>query len=157
MISTELLRHYTFFGTLDDSQLKEIAAISQDERFEKGTTLFEEGQPAETLYFLVEGSISLYFIIEEKYHPRGRKEFMVGEINPGEVFAISGLIEPYVYTSTARVDRASRVVMIQAKALRRMLDDNCDIGYKVMCQIAHAAIERLNSARVLLAGCTDQG
>ena len=153
MISPELLRRYTFFGTLDDTQLKTISMISEEAIIEKNTTLFEEGQEADTLYFLIEGSVSLYYIAEEKYHPQGRKEFMIGEINPGEVFAISVLIEPYAYTSTAKVDRTSRVLKIQAPALRDLLAKDCQLGYKLMRQIARAAMERLGAARVLLAGC----
>ena len=105
---------------------------------------------------MIEGSISLYYIAEEKYHPQGHKEFLVGEINPGEIFAISVLIEPYAYTSTARVDRDSRVLKIQAAALREQLDAHHDLGYKLMRQLARAAMERLGAARVLLAGCIEK-
>jgi CRP-like cAMP-binding protein len=156
MISPELLRRYTFFGTLDDAQLKAVAMISDETIVETGKTLFEEGDAADTLYFLIEGSISLYYVAEEKYHPESRKEFLVGEINPGEVFAISVLIEPYKYTSTARVDRTSRVLKIQSAALRRLLENECDLGFKIMCEVARAAMERLSAARVILAGCNDK-
>lgn len=153
MISPELLRRYPFFGKLNDTELKSIAMITEEAELAEGITLFEEGQAATTLYFLVEGNIDLYYIAEEKYHPQVRKEFFVGEINPGEVFAISTLIEPYIYTSTAKVDKPSKVLKIQAEELRSLLTGNCTLGYKTMCQIAHAAIDRLGSARVLLAGC----
>jgi CRP-like cAMP-binding protein len=152
MISPELLRRYTFFGTLDETQLKALAMISEEETFEKGQTLFEEGHPADIVYFLLEGSVSLYFVaVDDVYHPQARKEFMVGEIDPGEAFAISGLIPPYVYTSTAVVDRPSRVMKIQAQALRALFVGNCDMGFKMMTKIASAALDRLHDARLLLA------
>jgi CRP-like cAMP-binding protein len=156
MISPELLRRYPFFGTLNDTELKEIAMITDEAEFKHGTTLFNEGQPAEMLYFLLDGSIDLFYIAEEQYHPETRKEFNVGEINPGEVFAISSVIEPYVYTSTARVDKDCRVLKIRSEALRGLLGKDCPLGYKLMRQIAHAAIQRLGAARVLLAGCNEK-
>jgi CRP/FNR family transcriptional regulator, cyclic AMP receptor protein len=153
MISPELLRRYPFFGTLNDAELKEIAMITDEGAIEQGVTLFKEGQTADTLYFLLEGSVDLYYIVEEQFHPETRKEFIIGEINPGEVFAISTLIEPYAYTSTARVDKPGRVLKIQAGKLRDLLEKDCSLGYKLMRQIAQAAINRLGTARVLLAGC----
>jgi len=152
MISPELLRRYPFFGTLSDAELKLIAMITNEAGFPQGAILFQEGQPADMLYFLVEGSVALYYIVEEPYHPDTRKEFMVGEINPGEVFAISSLIDPFLYTSTARMDKPSRVLQIHSGDLRNLLATNCTLGYKVMCQIAQAAINRLGVARILLAG-----
>lgn len=151
MISPELLRRYPFFGPLNDAELKEIAMITDEAAIEQGTLLFTEGQPATTLYFLVDGSIDLVYSVQEQYRPETRKDFLVGEINPGEVFAISTLIEPYVYTSSARADKRSRVLKIDAHTLRDLLTKDCPLGYKLMRQIAHAAIERLASARVLLA------
>jgi CRP/FNR family transcriptional regulator, cyclic AMP receptor protein len=156
MISPELLRRYPFFGTLNDAELKAIAMITEEAEFEQGITLFEEGQTADMLYFLVDGNIDLYYVVEEQFHPETRKEFIVGEINPGEVFAISTLIEPYMYTSTARVDKHSKLLKIQAEALRALLEKDCQLGYKVMRQIARAAIDRLGAARVLLAGCIEK-
>ncbi|MFZ6031461.1 MAG: Crp/Fnr family transcriptional regulator [Chloroflexota bacterium] len=151
MISPELLRRYPFFGTLNDSELKELAMITEEAAIEQETVLFTEGQVADTLYFLVEGSIDLVYSVQEQYRPETRKDFLVGEINPGEVFAISTLIEPYVYTSTARAGKRSRVLKIDAQTLRDLLAKDCTLGYKVMRQIARAAIERLASARVMLA------
>jgi len=153
MISPELLRRYPFFGTLNDSELKSIAMITEEKEFEQGTELFKEGQTADTLYFLVEGNIDLLYVVEEQFHPETRKEFVVGEINPGEVFAISTLIEPFVYTSTARADKPSRVLQIASKPMRELLDKDCLLGYKVMEQMAKSAMIRLGVARVLLAGC----
>ena len=152
MISPEFLRRYPFFGTLNDAELKAIAMITEETEVAQGLTLFSEGQTADTLYFLIDGNIDLYYVVEEQFHPETRKEFIVGEINPGEVFAISTLIEPHVYTSTAKVDKPGKVLKIQATALRELLKKDCTLGYKMMCQVAHAAIERLGAARVMLAG-----
>jgi CRP/FNR family cyclic AMP-dependent transcriptional regulator len=153
MISPELLRRYPFFGSLADNQLKAVAMIAQEDSEEEGTTLFEENQPAEALFLLLEGSVDLYYISEEEYHPKGRKEFWVGEVNPGEIYAISGLIEPYIYTATARASKPIRFVRIGAAELRALLDLDCKMGYNFMRQLAKLAIERLNVTRVQLAAC----
>lgn len=102
MISPELLRRYPFFGFLNDSQLKSIAMIAEEETHPAGADIFCAGAPASTFYLLMRGSIDLYFDVQEEFRPDKKKEYLMGEINPEEPFGISTLIEPYQYTATAR-------------------------------------------------------
>ena len=98
MISPEILRRYPFFGSLSDAQIKAMAMIAEEETISKGAVICEEGKPARAFYLLVDGGVSLYYKSDEEFNPKSRKDFLVGEINPGEVFAISALVEPYKYT-----------------------------------------------------------
>jgi CRP-like cAMP-binding protein len=93
MVSPELLRRYPFFGFLDDAQLKAIAMISEEESYDQGQIILQEGKPAEALYILIEGALtsSIQLI---KYKPdfketRSASEFPVDEVNPGEPFNFS--------------------------------------------------------------------
>ena len=106
MISPELLRRYPFFGQLSDANLKALAMVSELEEVKAGTPIFAEGQPAEFMYFLLEGSIDLTYAVGEGLNPKTRKIFEVGEINPEEVFGISALVEPFTINAngTAAVD-----------------------------------------------------
>lgn len=151
MISPELLRRYPFFGLLNENQLYAIAMISDEVAVEAGETLFEECKPAEALYLLVEGGVDLYYKSEEEYHPKTRKEFLVGEINPGEIFSLSAMIEPYVLSASARASKASNLIRIDAAELRKLCQEDPQMGYVVMQQIAKALMERLVYTRVQLA------
>ena len=153
MISPELLRRYPFFGFLEDDQLKEVAMKAEEQAFEKGETIFQEGQPAGALYFLLEGDIDLYYTVEESFHSELKKEFPVGEINPGEPFGISACIEPYVLTSTARTTKACRVLKIEASILRQLMEADTQFAYTLMRRVAKAALERLHATRIQLAAC----
>jgi CRP/FNR family cyclic AMP-dependent transcriptional regulator len=151
MISPELLRRYPFFAFLDDAHQKAIAMITEEVTYANRETIFRENQPASALYLLVEGNVDLYFTVEEEYRPESRKEFLVGEINPGEPFAISALIEPYVLTATARAASPCRVLKVDAAALRALCEVDCRLGYTLMKHAAKAALERLHFTRVQLA------
>ena len=151
MISPELLRRYSFFGQLNEDKLYAIAMIADEITVDAGMTLFEEHQPADALYLLLDGSIDLYYKSEEEYHPKTRKEFLVGEINPGEIFSISSMIEPYTLNASARTAKPSRFVKIDAAALRRMSEEDHQMGCLIMHQIAKALMERLAYTRVQLA------
>jgi CRP/FNR family cyclic AMP-dependent transcriptional regulator len=151
MISPELLRRFPFFGNLENSQLVAISIIAEEETFDSGEEIFQERNPAGSLYLLEEGSIDLYFTVIDNFRPELRQEFSIGEINPGEPFGISALIEPHVLTATARVSFPSRVIRINAEALRAAMDTDQSLAYALMQKIAKAAIDRLNDTRIQLA------
>ncbi|MBM3128553.1 MAG: Crp/Fnr family transcriptional regulator [Chloroflexi bacterium] len=147
MISPEILRRYPFFCCLSEEQQKAIAMVTEEMRVDAGKELFLEGQPVEALYLLVEGSVDLYYVASGD----PKDQFLVGEIGSGEPFAISAMIEPYTFTATARVAAPSRVLRIDAKALRALCEVDCKLGYALVKQVAAMAIERLHFARVQLA------
>jgi CRP-like cAMP-binding protein len=151
MISPELLRHYPFFGLLDDSQLNRIAMLAEERQYQSGAVVFREGKPATALYFLLEGSVDLYYTLGGLKHNVVEKGISVGEINPGEPFGISALIEPHVLTATASVAADSRVIEIDAAALRSLFERDRKLAYLFYHQAAKSAIERLHSTRVQLA------
>ena len=151
MISPERLRLYPFFRSLNDAQLSAIAMIAEDETLPAGVTLFQKGQLAEALYFLEDGRIDLYYTTADKSPSDIRKGISVGEINPGEPFSISALIEPYALSATAYVSRPSRIIKIKAKALQSLFDKDRNLAYYLTYQAAKAVINRLHATRIQLA------
>jgi CRP-like cAMP-binding protein len=151
MVSPELLRQYPFFGRLSEAQLREIAMIAEEETLQSGQVIFREGDPAETLYLLLEGCVDLYFTLAGEKQASVEKGIPVGEINPGEPFGISALIEPHLLTATARATSPSRVLKIDGAALRALLKKDRQMAYQLTHQAAKAAIERLHATRIQLA------
>jgi NTE family protein len=150
MISPELLRQYPFFRSLSDAELRAIAMIADEETIDGGVTLFQQGEPADALYFLQAGRVELYYA-----HPATtasiEKGILVGEINIGEPFSISALIEPHVLSSTAYIARTSRIIKIDAPALRALFEKDRHMAYLLTYQITKSAVERLYATRVQLA------
>ncbi len=151
MISPEILRRYPFFGALSEAQLKAMSMIGEEETYSQGAVVFEEGQPSKALFLLLDGSVSLYYKSEEEFHPKTRKEFLVGEINPGEVFAISALVEPYINTATIKAEKDCHVVKFDALELKKLIEKDPRLYCILMREIAKSAMERLAYARVQLA------
>jgi CRP-like cAMP-binding protein len=151
MISPELLRRYPFFGNLSEVQLKSVAMIAEEVSWEKGVTIIEECEPADNFFLLLEGDVDLYYRSEDKLNPRTRKDFLVGEINAGEIFAISALIEPFVYSASVKTSRQSRAIKFDAIELRKLFELDANLSCLMMTQVAKAAMERLAYARIQLA------
>ena len=151
MVSPEMLRRYPFFALLDPNQLANVAMNTEEVEYEDGATLFEQGKEARELYFLLDGCVDLYYTILDAYLPADRREVLVCQINPGEIFGISSLIPPRELTSTARSRGSSRVLMMDAAQLAVLLKQDSKLEILLLHRIAQAAMQRLNATRIQLA------
>jgi CRP-like cAMP-binding protein len=151
MISPELLRRYPFFGTLEDAHLKEFAMISDLIFIEAGKILFKDGERGDHFYFLISGGVDLYYAAGKMNAPEYQKGIPVGEISPGEPVGISALIERYQFSTTALTSTPSQVIQTDAVALRKLMEQDPELKYRLTEQAARVAIERLLATRTQLA------
>jgi CRP-like cAMP-binding protein len=151
MISTEILRRYQFFNTFTPAELKQIAMISELESYQENEAIFQEGSPANALMLLIDGCVHLYFSIDDPNFSGTKKELFIQEINPGEVFGISAVIEPHEMSATARTCRPSQAIIIDAIALRKLMDEDNVLALNLIKQAAKMMKERLGATRIQLA------
>ncbi len=151
MISPELLRRYPFFGHFSQTQLASLAMIGEEVKLKDDQVVLEEGKPAQALYFLLEGGIDLYYTVKEDARQKECKEILVGQVNVGEPFGISALIEPNILTASVRSNGASRVLQFDEKALKVAMKTDPGLELVLVREMARAAIQRLDATRVLLA------
>jgi CRP-like cAMP-binding protein len=150
MVTLKHLRKYDFFDFMGDKELEAVAAITRENEYQEGEVIIEAGEPAETFFFLVVGSVAYYYVVTTENDPYYKKDYYISEFNPGEIFGISALIEPYQYTATLRTDKPSRVFEIGASDLRALCDKDPKLAYGLMQAVAKAAIERLEATRIQL-------
>jgi len=150
MVTSKHLRQYDLFDFMGEKELEAVVAIAKEKEYQKGDVIIESGQPAETFYFLAEGNVAYYYVVTTENDPYYKKEYHISDIDAGEIFGISALIEPYKYTATLRVDKPSRVIEISASDLRSLCDTDPKLAYGLMQAVAKAAIERLEATRIQL-------
>lgn len=148
MVSTELMKRYPFFSLLTEEQLKAIARIAEEKTSAEEEILLQEGRPAQKLCLLIEGEVDLLF--------SGSGEgavvnALVGTIAPGEVFGVSAMVEPYTYVSSVKAMSQVKYIEIDAMELRKLMEQDPSLGYKIMNNIAIAMLERLKYTQVELA------
>lgn len=150
MISPELLRRFPLFGFLNGGQLRAVAMIASVNTCQAGETIVEDAAPADSLYFLIDGSAAYYYNITVDHDPAYRKEYYISDFDPGEAFGISALLEPYIYTATVRAEKPCKLIKIDAPALRALCEVDVRLSRGMMHAIAKAAMDRLQRTRVLL-------
>lgn len=90
------LTRYTCFRDLTEDQRQAVAQLAREECFYPGHTLFQDEKPGTQLYLLGSGEV------EVLYNAGKKDPIHVDVVGEGEVLGCSSLIDPYVYSSTAR-------------------------------------------------------
>ncbi len=156
MVSPELVRRYPFFGFLDEQQLKSVSMIAEEVTWKKGDVIVEVGNPAEALYFLIEGRAELHYVIEDPNDPLIQTDYYITDINPGEIFGISAMLDEPTYTGTVHATSNCRVLKIPAPPLRALGEQDSKLACGLMQAIARAAMERLHYTRLQLAAAREE-
>jgi CRP-like cAMP-binding protein len=150
MVSPELLRRFPLFTGLTPRELNAVAMLVEEVDLAAGETVVRSGGPADALYVLREGALELHYLAEDAIHPEHRRELFISEINPGEPFGISALIEPYVYSGSINAREPSVVLRIDGRGLRALCEADPELSRAMLRQVARAALDRLQATEVLL-------
>ena len=150
MVVLERLQHFPFFAFMEEKQLKAVASIAQELRFNAGDEIFEAHTPSDALYFLTEGCVLYYMVVTSEYQPDYRKEYFIGVVNPGEIFGISSLIGPHLHTATLRAEKPCSVIKINGSALHALCEEDVQLALGLMQAVARTAMNRLEMTRVQL-------
>ncbi|MEW5719866.1 MAG: NrfD/PsrC family molybdoenzyme membrane anchor subunit [Chloroflexota bacterium] len=147
-VSPEILRRSQFLVFPDAARVQAVAAIAEELDIDGDQVIFRQGEPAEALYILLEGSVNLY----STRGPGAMNELHLGTIGPGEPFGISTLIAPFKLTASARATTPCRVLKIDGKQLRALGEADPQLGQTLAQRAAQAALTRMSWARTHLAG-----
>jgi CRP-like cAMP-binding protein len=138
-----LITEAEIFRGLGASFMKELSEAARVRNLPADRLIFEMGQPAENLYLLARGGVNL-FIRQE-----GSVNFNLD--TPGAVFGWSALVQPNIYTASARTYRASQVLSIEHFSLERIMERHPREAYLVMKRLAGVVGQRLvNSYQEIL-------
>jgi CRP-like cAMP-binding protein len=115
-------------GVLDADEMRELCSVMELSRLQKGDVVVDVGQPADALYWIVRGSVSV---------ERGDK--FLGELVPNQFFGEIALVGGT--TRTARVKAAMRVLLlvIPAEQVEKVATRQPRLG-KVLAQYARTRL-----------------
>ena len=144
MVSPELLRRFAFFGGFSDEELKQLAMASREQAVSAGEVLFTEGNHADNLYFLAEGEVEIL-----NRSSGSEAAIALSSLPAGELLGWSAVIEPYIYTATARATRPGRVIVFASTELEKLMANDHFYGL-LMKKIAQVIGHRLKDTRIQL-------
>jgi CRP-like cAMP-binding protein len=151
MISPEVLRRYPLFASLSPRAIQAVAVLADPLTVEDGEAVVEADAPADALFLLQRGAADLSFVLRDERRPERATEHFVSEINCGEPFGISALVEPYVYRGRVRSRGRSQLIRIDAPRLRALCETDTALALALQRGVIRAALERLHATEIQLA------
>jgi CRP-like cAMP-binding protein len=145
MISPETLRRFSCFSPVREASLKAVAMISREASVPAGTTIFNERDPADALRIIIDGKVDI------RYTLRVGELRTVDTLGAGDILGWSALVEPYRMTGTATASTDTHLVVVEAKPLRALFEQDPLLGYRMMSDAVKLLADRLDGARVQLA------
>ena len=122
------LSEFPLFRNLPEELLDKVATLCEEAAFLQEETVFQEGEVADKLHFLLEGSI----VLKVKLTSRP-ESITVSAVNQRyEGFGWSGIVPPYHYTASAICEVDCKVLMIPGEEFMKLLNDNPTAGFTVM-------------------------
>lgn len=131
------LKGHELFRSLSQEGVQKINKISTVKEFKAGETIFEPNQEAKYIYILLEGVVALRFPAKEDAFSAG-----VIRIEKDDLIGAGALLGSSHYISQAYCVRKSKVLAIDAKKLRDILEEDRITGFDVVVKIAQAYFER---------------
>src|SRR4030042_5186131 len=145
MNSIKDLKETDLFKGLDTKQLQLLGKHFTERNFQTGEAVFSQGGPAENLYILLEGEVTLGIKVKGEVditaYPVSKK---------GETFGLSSLIKPYRNNLSATCIKKTRVLSVNGEVLRKLMKQNSKVGFEIMERVAEIYYKRLNSTRPLI-------
>ena len=139
-----IIAGHSFFSDLEERYVQSLTGCAANVRFDAGTYLFREGEPANHFYLIRQGKVA----IEISAPPR--KPIIVQTLSAGEILGWSWLVPPYQWRLQARAVELVRAIALDAKCLRARCEENHDLGYELLKRFAQVMTQRLEATRLQL-------
>ena len=141
-----ILQNYSCFSDLTDDQREAVAQLATAICFPRGYVLFEEGKPGDHLYLLVSGEAEVLYNISEEGSTQ------VDLISGENVMGCSVLVSPFTYTATTRCLSEVEVLELDAVAFRKLMREDCSLGFAIQQYILGILIDRIVGYRLERSG-----
>ena len=141
----EILEHSDLFQGLSDDQLAKVLPLCQEEVYEAGVVTSPEGTVCRIMYVIQSGKVAVEVTVRIGRGAEGSATIDV--ITQGNCFGFPGLIDPNILSTRARTLERTKVIALNAAELKRLLEDNPEMGCKVMSNLAKVVCSRLQSIR----------
>ena len=147
-----LLRKTELRRLLSEQQLQELERFCRASAKRAGSTLFRQGDPADTFHLLADGMVEL------RARPPGRRVYRTVElIGPSCTFGDEALFGETTYLTSSRVLETARVLALTRPAFDRLAANHPDIALGVLRCAGNCLIKTIRRSAILTQAPADVG
>jgi len=108
--------------------------------FDAGTLVFQQGTPAEFLYFVIDGNV------EVSYKPYDGTSITVSHVEKGGLIGWSAVVGSEKYTSSATAIEEVHAYRVRGRDLRKFCSEHPEAGQNILDRLADGVSSRWKDA-----------
>jgi CRP-like cAMP-binding protein len=140
----DLLAAQPFLAGLSDPHLRLLSYTASRSVLHAGSRVFSEGSRADRFWLITRGQVDL-----DTYVP-GRGNVVVESLGAGAVLGWSWLFPPYRWHFGAFAVETTFAVTLDAFGVRRLCDQDHELGYQLTRRFMQVVVDRLQATRMRL-------
>ncbi|MGI9511655.1 MAG: cyclic nucleotide-binding domain-containing protein [Anderseniella sp.] len=123
------VRALRLFNSMQDKHFDALMEVSYLQTFPPQLDLITEGDLADFLYIVVEGSVELYA------RSNGRESAM-GLVRPVGTFILAAVLKDAVYLMSARTAQRSKILLIPSQNIRQAFQQDAEFARAIVLELA---------------------
>ena len=135
------LESVPLFRDLDSDILRMLQPLFEHYACPADTKIFEQGEPAEYLYLILEGTVEI------RFKPYDGPPIVITSLTKGSIFGWSAVIGNAAYTSGAVCKDDCKAIRMSGQDLHRFCLQEPEAGYVVLELFADAVSSRWKNAK----------
>lgn len=128
----DFLQEIELFMGLDAAQLEDIVSLCHLQRVAANTRIIERNTPPDSLYLIRFGTVE---IITPSVMPESGLPVVIS-LGRGQSFGEMGLVDQGRRSATVKTVTETELLVIDSEQLKQKFEQNTDLGYVVMRNIA---------------------
>lgn len=127
----QIVRSTPLFGAMPQEVAQSLVGNQAAHVYEKGTLLFQQGEPAASFFVVLDGWVKLFRVT-----PDG-SEAVVGVFRRGETFAEAAIFLGGRYPVSAEISTTARLLRIDGEMLRRRIREQRDLALSMLASASY--------------------
>lgn len=136
------IRHLHLFRDMTQANFEALMASSYAQNFPQGLEMIRQGDPADFLHIVLEGSVELFARWSDR-------ECTMGVVRPVSTFILAACIRDAPYLMSARTLERTRIILIPSSDLRAMFRRDTEFAVSVINELASCYRSVVRNAKTL--------
>lgn len=150
-MNTELLNRFALIEGFTEDQINLLRPLIEDVIIATDQVIFDQGDRANFLYFVLEGKVSI------RFNPEDGPVLSVAELDEGDVFGWSSALGSECYTSSAICTEGGIFIRMEGDELKNLCQEHPETGILILNRLASVIAQRLRSTHEKVVELLHQG
>ena len=150
-MNTDLLNRFALIEGFTEDQINLLHPLIDDVTFVTDQLIFDQGDQANFLYFILEGKVSI------RFNPEDGPVLSVAELDEGDVFGWFAAMGSERYTSGAICTEGGIFIQMEGEGLENLCQEHTETGILILNRLAGVIAQRLRGTHEKVVELLHQG